>query len=293
MRLPPNAGPAGRRHVCTRVRGGVGNQLFIYATARALARRHDAELWLDATSALGRDRRRTFVLDAFAIRGRIAPPDSFFVSTPRWRRTPIRWCSRLLPWSRRRYLEQPWLRYVPQLPGLKLRHDVYLDGFWQHENYFADCAAELRAELVLRAAPGPEDQAWLARIRRGPAVAVHVRRTDSPVFLPLSYYANALARLDLPGAACFVFSDDIAWARENIRLPGEVAFVGSSGPRGELDDFRLMTACTHFIAANSTYSWWAAWLGAAPGKRVLVPVPNHEWGQAPALPAAWERIPLA
>ncbi len=284
-----------RRAIVARVRGGLGNQLFIYATARALALRNDAQLWLDTHSVYAFDARRTYRLDHFTIEARIAPLTMPNIAIPRWRRTPRRWFNRVLPYSSRRYIEQPWLRFVPELTQLRLRHDIYLDGFWQSEAYFADQAARLRQELQFRAAPSPALRPWVERISAAPAVAVHVRRTDSPVFLTPRYYANAAARFGADAARLeyFVFADDRAWARETLRFPGRTTIVDrSASPDADLDDFRLMAQCRHFITANSTFSWWAAWLGRAPNRRVFTPAPNHEWGSATQIPATWEQVPL-
>ena len=279
--------------VCARVRGGLGNQLFIYATACALALRNGAELLLDTHSALANDRWRQYRLDAFATSARIAPTGSFFVSTPRYRRTPIRWASRLLPYARRAYVEQPWLQFVPALLTLQVRADVYLDGFWQSEEYFAPQADAIRRELVFRTAPDEENAGWLGRIRSVESVAVHCRRTDGPVFLPESYY-TAAARL--VAERCrepqfFVFSDDPEWSTARLRFAGPTWHIRHNNrPRGECEDFRLMTACRHFITANSTFSWWGAWLGGDKTKQVFTPAPYHEWGSATRLPAEWTQV---
>ena len=275
------------------MRGGVGNQLFIYAAARALALRNGAELWLDARSALDNDPQRAYRLDAFAIAGRLAPAGSFFVSTPRWRRTPIRFASRLLPYRRRSYIEQPWARFVPQLLTLRVAGDVYLDGFWQSEAYFAGCADTIRRELTFRHAPDAANAATLDRIQHAESIAVHCRRGDNAVYLPERYYSAAAGLVATQCAAprFFVFADDREWARAHLSLPGSVEHVcHNTAPGGECEDLRLMAACRHIITANSTFSWWGAWLGARDGRLVVCPEPDGEWGVACRIPDAWRQV---
>jgi hypothetical protein len=279
--------------ICARVRGGIGNQLFVYASARALALRNEAELWLDAHSAFVRDPDREYRLDRFAIAARIAPAGSFFVSTPRYRRTPIRFASRLLPYHRRSYIEQPWLQFVPEMMTLRVRFDVYLDGYWQSEEYFRGYVDAIRRELAFRDPPDADTASWLARVTNVTAVGVHCRRTDNPAHLPAAYYETAAsivaARVHAPHF--FVFSDDPAWSSRALRLPGPTSHVTREQvAASDCDDLRIMRACRHFITANSTFSWWAAWLGATSGSLVVTPAPYDMWGFATRLPPAWTQV---
>jgi hypothetical protein len=279
--------------VCARVRGGIGNQLFVYASARAFALRNGAELWLDTQSAFARDPDREYRLDKFAIAARVAPSGTFFVSTPPYRRTPIRFASRLLPYRRRSYIEQPWLQFVPEMLTLKVRADVYLDGYWQSEEYFRGYEDTVRRELVFRDPPDAGTGALLARIRSATAVGVHCRRTDNPVYLNEGYYqaAAAIVAARVHDPEFFVFSDDPAWSSATLRLPGPTVHIRRDNVGAhDCDDLRLMSACRHFITANSTFSWWAAWLGATPSSLIVTPAPYDMWGFATRLPAAWTQV---
>ncbi|HEY8241205.1 MAG TPA: alpha-1,2-fucosyltransferase, partial [Kiritimatiellia bacterium] len=170
----------------------------------------------------------------------------------------------------------------PVKPGvLQARGDVYLDGYWQSEKYFADAGGVIRREFALKEPPGPEVEALAARIRSVPAVSVHVRRGDlaaatkkfqvyGPPLKP-EYYEHCLREMAarVPGAHFFVFSDDAEWPRANLRFPWPMTFVPPN-PR-DFDDFRLMAMCRHHIIANSSFSWWAAWLADGADKIVFAP----------------------
>ena len=159
---------------------------------------------------------------------------------------------------------------------------TYLDGYWQSERYFVDAREAIRRELTLPDEPNAANASWLARIRGSNAVCVHVRRGDylAPAYLAhhgicsVSYYERAMqmvaGRVENPGF--FVFSDDLAWAREHIAGPN-IAFVDANSAEAAHDELRLMSACRHHIIANSSLSWWGAWLAHHDDQVVVGPDP--------------------
>lgn len=177
---------------------------------------------------------------------------------------------------------------------------VLLADWLQSERHFAHRAGEIRQLLAMPYA-SPAFERWCDQLAAPEAVAVHVRRGDllkkrNHVFAVQSprYYEEA-ARLvaERTGADhFFVFTDDPAWARAEVRLPGRTTFV--SGPEGgsAVDDFRLMSLARHIVMANSTFSWWAAWLGERPGSCVIAPAAwNYDGGRQPELvPSRWTTL---
>jgi hypothetical protein len=192
---------------------------------------------------------------------------------------------------------EPHFHFAASFPALPA--EIYLIGFFQSGRYFAGVTDALREELqprdglLLR-----EANADIARLRRPgrPLVSVHLRRTDYVTKQALTgrfhclgsdYYASATARFG-PGVDYLLFSDDLAWCRDNMR--GDNIFYSDTG-RG-LDDLLRMSLCDHHIIANSTFSWWAAWLDRKASKIVVAPrrwfgpAAQHH-NTADLLPSGW------
>ena len=283
--------------IVTRLIGGLGNQMFQYAAGRALALRHGVDLKLDRR-AFDHYGLRGYGLEAFAL----TPVDAEAQDIP-----PARGPSRLRrmlggqPHTYR--LSERSLRFDPAV--LNAPRGAYLDGYWQSERYFTDHAAAIRADFVITAPPAPPNADMLARIAGARTVSIHVRRGDyvsNPEALavhgtcPPNYYAAAVELLqsrvgaDLLGV---VFSDDHAWARANLKLPIPTLHADQNDAATAHEDLRLMSACRHHIVANSTFSWWGAWLDPRPESLVIAP---RRWFAAPHMdatdlvPERWLRI---
>lgn len=290
------------RKVVARIKGGLGNQLFCYAAARRLALANDAELVIDDVTGFARDRqyRRTYLLDRFQISCRKAAPAERLEPFERARRAILKWANRRRPFSERTYLEQEGLDFDPRLLDYKVRSTVYLDGLWQSEGYFKDVETVIRKDLEI--AP-PQDEAvrrLAAQIRELKAVAIHVRWFDLPGMpsaynLPATYYHRAMAPLERRVEKPFyaLFSDDPRAAAATLALaPDRLLVVDRAGKDGDpVTDLWLMTQCRHFIIANSTFSWWGAWLGERLGSVVIAPAMRINgkaaWGFSGLLPERW------
>lgn len=160
---------------------------------------------------------------------------------------------------------------------------AYLHGYWQSERYFSDQVPAIRAALQFRSPPSAENLRWLERIDGCVSVSVHVRRGDYltnrknlGIYAACTeeYYLAAMARIlvTLPEARFFVFSDDPAWACEALRARSSVIEIVDHNRGAEsYNDLRLMSRCKHHVIANSTFSWWAAWLGERPAKIIIAP----------------------
>lgn len=251
--------------------GGLGNQLFQYAAGRSLAEKNGVPLLLDASYYAGQELREC-CLDRFQISGAIAT------------------ASDLRAW--RSPLQRLRMRAFGSLPGYvkesgtafqdisAVRSPAYLDGYWQSEKYFANIAPIIRREFSLRDPLSPEAARVAADISRDSSVSLHVRRGDYVTnekarknhgLLPLEYYENAIARMSeaVSSPRFFVFSDDIAWARQNLPNASSMTFV--EGIPQNYEEQALMSMAKHNIIANSTFGWWGAWLNANPNKIVIAP----------------------
>ncbi|MDB5297611.1 MAG: alpha,2-fucosyltransferase [Phycisphaerales bacterium] len=290
--------------IITTLISGLGNQLFQYAAGFALAKRLGTTLRMD-TQFYQHNNLRPYEL------GRLCVSAKPLTAADRFR---IRVSTSVAAAGPTRTLKQQIARALP-IRRLTLADDLVagcdpaivgapdytlIRGYWQNEGYFADCQADVRREFAFRSPPDASNAAVLARIRGRPSVCLHVRRGDylNPAEVvapaPLRYYADAIAwmRARVPGAAYYVFSDDPEWARSNLPVAG-ATFVTHNTGKNDPEDLRLMSACDHFVIANSTFSWWGAWLAASPGKLVVAP---RQWfskpnaNEAHIVPDRWVRL---
>jgi len=193
-----------------------------------------------------------------------------------------------------------WI-FIPELPVSSGTKNVYLNGYFQAHQYPRSVEEHLRKEFILRDAPTGKNLEVLNQILSSEApVSLHVRRGDYTTIyggrdaLPMTYYQNATRaiRQHISNPTFFVFSDDIAYCRENLPSGERYIFVDHNSQTEAHEDLRLMSSCRHHIMANSTFSWWGAWLNPSPDKIVLVPdrwldekVPHTD-----LLPPSWRRI---
>lgn len=291
--------------VVIRLVGGLGNQMFQYAAARAVALRSGADLVFDL-SWFSTVSDRGYALAPFAIDALILSDSTVLPASKAqvyWRRL----IHALVRETRMKRCGHPVFteRHFHFDPAvLDIRAPAYLDGFFQSERYFADCADVIAAELRLVDPPTSRAKQLLQEIKASDAVCLHVRRGDYVANATTSAYHGTLSidyyrkGLRIVGAGlsrphCFIFSDDPAWVRANFRLFFPTTIVDIHGPDEVHEDMRLMAACNHFVIANSSLSWWAAWLGTDPAKTVVAP---EQWFQSSPndtkdlIPERWTRI---
>lgn len=292
--------------IITRIFGGIGNQLFCYAAARRLGLVNNAELVLDDVSGftLDHDYQRSYQLDHFNIPCRKATPSERMEPLSRVRRYLKKTINLSRPFEKRTYIRQEGMDFDPRLLTFKPCGTVYVEGYWQSHRYFDDVESTIREEL--RIIP-PKDEINLGlaeRIRNCMAVAVHVRFFGGPGCLasniaPENYYARAIAKMEsvYRDAHYFVFSDQPEAARLQIPLPEDriTLVIHNQGDENAYADLWLMTQCRQFIIANSTFSWWGAWLAESARKQVIAPgVEIREgkswWGFDGLLPMEWTRL---
>lgn len=245
--------------ITVRLKGGLGNQMFQYAAGRALSLRHNVPLMLDL-SAFGSDPKRSYALQPFAI-------EAGLVSLSLWLRL----------WRKvtGRYYREQSFAHDPKVS--ELSPGMLLNGFFQSEKYFLDHADKIRHEFSLKEPLSQKAHDYLREMERTPnSVAVHVRRGDyvsdakTAAFhgnCSWEYYEKAmrLMRARLGDVLFFFFSDEPEWlAAQQVR--GTI--VSGLSPH---EDMHLMSCCRHQIIANSSFSWWGAWLNQSPDKIVVAP----------------------
>jgi hypothetical protein len=275
--------------------------MFQYAAGRALARRLRAKLSLDLTGFENYP-KRSYKLHHFDLPASIALPRHIRRAT---RPSKLVSLADELLGRRRIYYREKAFTFDSDV--LCLPDHTYLDGYWQSEKYFIDLSATIRREFTPPGLGVAEDAIWFDRIHNCLSVSLHVRRGDyvsedkvAAVHgtCPPDYYVRA-SRAIVAGLGrkphFFIFSDDPSWAVDNLHLEWLHSLVSLHDQTADRDirEFRLMTACKHHIVANSSFSWWAAWLGSEPGKIVIAP---ERWFLSPRLddrdliPTGWRRI---
>lgn len=261
--------------IVVRLQGGLGNQMFQYAAARALAERIGGPIRFDGTfmdtDPGGRYTARKLELTQLNVNVDMANERELSAARPG-------------SWWRRFLAGQKFIRVTDSKTDLRrffsVSGNVYLDGYFQSELFFKDVRKKLLDRFRIK------DSTVLNReheqmVGSGNTVAVHVRRGDY-VSLPAASQFHGVLGMDYYDAALgeirskteqpkiFVFSDDIGWCRAAFKDKGVDAFIDGSG-KPSAHDLMLMSKCAHQVLANSSYSWWAAWLNQNPGKIVIAP----------------------
>lgn len=298
--------------IITRLIGGLGNQMFQYATARALADRIGAEVKLDVTGFDTYSLRR-YELGDLQIHAKLAEQSD--LKPFRRNEHAENSVSSVVAKIKRRLGFRPTSIFSESGFGYdaninRISAPVYLDGYWQSEKYFSAIAGQLRIELALRSAPDAPNQAILAAIEsantalNSAAVSLHVRRGDYVSnastaqyhgVCSLEYYRDAVAYVAarVANPHFFLFTDDAEWVSENLKTGFATTLVQANGPDRGVFDLNLMKSCSHHIIANSSFSWWGAWLNADPRKMVIAPKvwfkgAKHETDDL--IPAGWVRL---
>jgi len=270
--------------VIVRLIGGLGNQLFQYAAARSLAEYHNTDLKLDI-SPFETYKLHKFALTNFNIKGTLATR----VEVEKLTRVSIleKILNRLPSPLRSRLFERRsvFREYVlgPFNPSIfSTSKDVYLEGYWQSEKYFLKVQDIIRKEVTLNTEISFQSQEIADQIANSQAVSIHIRRGDY-VLNPetnrihgtcdLQYYYECIEeiRKKIASLQFFIFSDDPNWVVENLKIDHPVTFVSHNDAARNYEDLYLMSLCQHNIIANSSFSWWGAWLNNNPEKIVYAP----------------------
>ncbi len=286
--------------IVSRIAGGLGNQMFQYAAGRRLAERVGAEFQHDLTP-FDTYKLHDCAIRRFSLQSR--PMDRATLS-----RLPVRFGGSL--WKRLLRIDGPPLALFRE-KGLAwqptintVRDNTYLVGYWQSEKYFAEIRPTLLKEFSLPSPAAGKDLEVMKAMDESTSVMLHVRRGDYVSNAGTNqihgtcdeaYYYRAVLMLakEYGPLHLFVFSDDPTWCRENLKFEHATTVVDHNDASRNCEDLRLMSHAKHFITANSSFSWWAAWLSTSPGKIVCAP---RRWFQSEGrdasdiVPDKWRRM---
>lgn len=264
--------------------GGLGNQMFQYALGRSLALALDTELRLDVSDFSGYALYQGFELDrVFDTSFQIATNDDI-QKILGWRSNKV--CRKVLTRRHfsvlrsRRFVVEPGFQFWPDITSVE--DESYLVGYWQSEKYFSDIKDVIRSDFTFKGEMSAQNMEVAASISQCNAVSLHVRRGDYAYnqktnsihgLCPLDYYRSAVSYMNerLPFPSFFIFSDDMPWVKKNLKIDFPCTYVDHNKTVESHNDMRLMSLCKHHIIANSSFSWWGAWLNARTDKVVIAP----------------------
>lgn len=277
--------------------GGLGNQMFQYALGKKLSKSLNSPLYLDKLGFQNYD-LHSFCLDKLNTDYKEA--DGILLQNfkkPRVFQKIIRVFRPSSPLK----VKERFFNFDETL--LNLQGDLYLCGYWQTEKYFLDIRQDLLQDFTPREQLPPEAVRFSEMMKNTNSVSLHIRRGDyardpktSSIHgvQPLSYYQKAVNVISekVKDPKYFIFSDEIEWAKEHLNFLKDVEFVSAQKFENHVE-MTLMSHCQHNIIANSSFSWWGAWLNLNPKKIVIAP---QKWfasggrNTKDILPESWVQI---
>jgi hypothetical protein len=258
--------------IISKIIGGLGNQMFQYATGRAIAHKNNDIFKLDISELANYKLHNGYRLSHFNIDEQIAAADE--IKHLGCKNRILRKLARMgiYNYKKETFYEEKYRNETKFDPKLFLYKNLYLSGYWQNEKYFLDIRDILLKEFTLKI-PVKSDE-YINTIKNSSSISLHVRRGDYLLyneFIGINYYKNAVKFISqkIKNPTFFIFSDDIKWCKENLSFIDNPIFVENTAD--ELEDLELMKNAKHNIIANSSFSWWAAWLNVNKDKIVIAP----------------------
>jgi hypothetical protein len=281
--------------IYTRIRGGLGNQLFQYSAARTLADYLNVSLGLD-TREYDETSPYKMSLNHFNIRANLNPPDLI----KHKKDGKLGYIFDYIKRNQKKVYKEPFLMFDKNL--FSKVDGTYLKGYWQSEKYFLQNRRNILNDINFIQKPNEFNAKNLKEIKRSTSVSLHIRRGDylsnksynsTHGICSLSYYINAVEAIKNhlgENIKVFAFSDDPDWVHENLKLSAEIKFINNNSSENSFEDLRLMLNCDHNIIANSSFSWWGAWLNQNPDKIVVAPkkwYANEQSHNPDIIPSTW------
>lgn len=290
-----------RKFVISRIEGGLGNQMFQYAIGRNLSKKAGADLILDTSFYENHSRndkaiKRSLELDRYNIKYIVLK--DIIKGQHRLRKLFVakRTTKKILCWLFGiKLMIESGQEYDSRIESINA--PCYISGYWQTEKYFKNIRKELVEEFSLKNDLGNKAKFYLDQIQRSSnAVSLHVRRGDyisNPIYrkCEMSYYINAMDIIQskYSDVDIFIFSDDSNWVMQNMKFVGKTHIVQNTS---SFEDIYLMSKCKHNVLANSSFSWWGAWLNTYDLRITVAPKLwfNNEFSSSDICPEEWIKI---
>lgn len=288
--------------IITELYGGLGNQMFQYAVARSLAIKNNSDLKLDL-SIFDAYKLRVYELGHFNIQEKFSNQSDIraFDRRRRWRRILGKLQNKFRSDELKLIKEK---QFCFDQDIINLKGNLYLRGYWQTEKYFKDIENVIRKDFSLKnkISDASSEVAMQINAQKCP-VSLHIRRgdyiSDSGTneyhgTCSLEYYKKCVnilkGKYDI---SLYVFSDDPLWVKENLHFDCPATYISHNGAERAYEDMYLMSLCHHHIIANSSFSWWGAWLNPRKDKMVFAPkvwFRNKTNDTKDLLPDSWIRL---
>lgn len=270
--------------IIVNVIGGLGNQMFQYAAGRSLSLELAQSLSLDVSGFANYELHQGFELDSvFACPIKRASAEEVhdilgWQSMPCVKRILLR--PFLAKFRRDNFIVEPYFHYWPGIN--RVSQPCYLSGYWQSDKYFKPHEGVIRRDFAFKDALSGRNKEIAEQLNSSNAISLHVRRGDY-VNDPRTQATHGLCSMDYYRAAIryiaervkqphfYVFSDDMPWVKDNLKVDFPCLYVDHNKGKTSYNDMRLMSLCRHHIIANSSFSWWGAWLNPSPEKIVVAP----------------------
>lgn len=277
--------------------GGLGNQMFQYAALKAQSLRLGVDLYLDKThfltTPLGKKNLRRYELSHFNIDEKFKKPA-------------FHWTKKYLN-SKKVYAGFETFRenhVEVHQEFFDIKDNTYIEGVFQSEQYFKEFESEIRKKFIFKTSPSSKNFTLLEKIKTVNAVSLHVRRGDYISntetnklhgICDLGYYKRAIELIanKTESPYFFLFSDEPEWVQQNLVLAYPFEVINHNSGENSFEDMRLMSNCKHHIIANSSFSWWGAWLNSNKNKVVIAPkewFQNPNWDSKDIIPDNWIKI---
>ena len=297
--------------IISRIKGGIGNQLFIYAASRRLSIKNKIDLVIDDVSgfAYDNDFKRNYQLDHFNISCRKATAIERLEPFSRIRRYIKRNLNRKLSFDKRNFIEEEGASFEDKFLRLQIKDKLYLEGYFQSENYFKDVELEIREDFKINPPIDNKNLLFLKKIKNSNSVAIHFRFFDNIVIASnknlqnksntsINYYKDAILKMNsyLSNPHYFIFSDQPNKVTKYLPLNNDQVTIIDHNNISKMAyaDLWLMSQCKHYIIAKSTFSWWGAWLSNNKEKIIIAPkIDNNQnffWRHESLLPKKWIKL---
>ncbi len=292
--------------IVTKLIGGLGNQMFQYAVARNLAYKNNSEVKLDINhykiKVLPHGLPyRPYDLSVLKLKENIATEKDLSLfksnSTGLLERG-LKKIKNII--SAPRVIYEPHFNFYPQL--LNEKGNIYIDGYWQCEKYFLEIENIIRDEFQIKHSLTSEGFEMLEKIKSTNSICLNIRRQElasNPnlnIFIGLEYIQKTIKYMNekISNPHFFIFSDELDWVKQNVKIPYDHTIVESNLYGEKFKDcLYLMTHCKHFIIPNSSFGWWAAWLGSDKDKKVVAPekwLIDPKYNTKDIIPSNWIKI---
>lgn len=280
-----------QKKIIVRLFGGLGNQMFQYAFGRRIAIESGSELKLDIISGFRGDfYKRYYSLDNFFIKENFADKDDLpkfrirHSESNKFHGKIIRFINKHVPFGRNYEIYEKTLNYDKRI--VKPYTKAYFIGYWQDEDYFKPIEEIIRKEFIIKHIIQGENLKLAEEINSCQSVGIHLRRlhgtSNGHVLyshknkygdLSLDYYSKAIEFIgrNFENIKLFIFSDSPDWAQNNFQTKLPIRFICHNNDSKNYEDMRLLSLCKHQVIANSSFSWWAAWLNSNKNKMVVAP----------------------